>query len=125
MIVGIGVDIVDIDRFARVLRRRPAVADRLFTAAERTTRDGGIRTAASLAGRFAAKEAVIKAMGGPLGLQWHDCEVVSSAAGRPSLVMSGTVAAAAIARGVETWHLSLSHDGGLSVAYVIAEGRRS
>lgn len=122
MIVGIGVDVVDIDRFSAVLRRRPAMSERLFTPAERVTGDGRPRTAGSLAVRFAAKEAVIKALGGPLGLQWHDCEVVSGFNGRPSLAMRGTVSDAASVRGVTTWHLSMTHDGGMAMAYVIAEG---
>lgn len=122
MLVGIGVDVVDIDRFSAVLRRRPAMGERLFTPAERVTRDGRPRTPGSLAVRFAAKEAVLKALGGPLGLRWHDCEIVSGLNGRPSLAMSGTVSDAARVRGVTKWHLSMTHDGGMAMAYVIAEG---
>ena len=115
MIVGVGIDVVDIERFARILARRPGLSARLFTPAERS------RPVASLAARFAAKEAVAKALGAPTGLAWHDCEVVSAVSGRPRLVLTGTVAAAAAAAGVRTWHVSLSHDAGIASALVVAE----
>lgn len=122
MIVGIGVDVVLVERFARAVARTPLLADRLFTEAERVTASGNARSAESLAARFAAKEAVAKALGAPPGLHWHDCEIVSDPDGRPWLTVSGTVAAAAAERGVARWHLSLSHDGGIASAMVIAEG---
>ena len=62
-----------------------------------------------------------KALGAPHGLDWHHCEVVGDGDGRPWLTLSGTVAAVAAVRGIDRWHLSLSHDGDLAVAYVIAE----
>src|SRR5579862_8998207 len=113
MIVGIGVDIAVVRRLEEALRRTPALAARLFAKGEQ----GG--PAASLAGSFAAKEAVAKALGGPPGLRWTDVEVTRDARGRPSLQLSGTVAAAAARLGVRSWHLSLSHDGGLCVAMVV------
>ena len=122
MIVGIGVDVVLVERFARAVARTPLLAERLFTEAERLTPSGNARSAESLAARFAAKEAVAKALGAPSGLHWHDCEIVSDPDGRPWLTVSGTVAAAAAERGVARWHLSLSHDGGIASAMVIAEG---
>ena len=122
MIVAVGMDVVLVARFARAIERTPVLVDRLFTPAERTTSSGGPRTPESLAARFAAKEAVAKALGAPAGLRWHDCAVMSDADGRPWLTMSGTVAAAAEARGVRRWHLSLSHDGGIASAMVVAEG---
>ena len=115
MIVGIGVDIVEISRLESALRRTPGLGSRLFTEGERG------RPAASLAACFAAKEAVAKVLAAPPGLRWADVEVVHDAAGRPGLQASGTVAAAASALGVRRWHLSLSHDGGMSVAMVVAE----
>ncbi|GGO10390.1 holo-ACP synthase [Micromonospora parathelypteridis] len=121
MIVAVGIDVVLVDRFARALARTPLLADRLFTTAERHTRSGNPRSPESLAGRFAAKEAVAKALGAPTGLNWHDCEIVSDPDGRPWLTVAGTVAAAADARGVNHWHLSLSHDGGIASAMVVAE----
>lgn len=116
MIVGIGVDIVDIARLQSALRRTPSLASRLFTNGERS------RGQASLAGCFAAKEAAAKALGAPAGLRWADVEVTYDGAGRPSLATSGTVADEAARRGVLRWHLSITHDGGLSVAMVVAEG---
>ncbi|MEO3927453.1 holo-ACP synthase [Micromonosporaceae bacterium B7E4] len=121
MIVAVGIDVVLVDRFARALARTPLLADRLFTEAERGTGSGSPRSAESLAARFAAKEAVAKALGAPAGLRWHDCEVVADPDGRPWLTVSGTVAAAATERGVQRWHLSLSHDGGIASAMVVAE----
>lgn len=121
MIVGIGVDIVDVPRFAESLRRSPGILDRLFTPVERVSDQGGRRTDTSLAARFAAKEAVAKALGAPRGLQWHDCEVVGDSDGRPWLRVSGTVAAQALEQGIDRWHLSLTHDGDVAVAYVVAE----
>lgn len=120
-VVGVGVDVVDIERFAAVIARTPRVLDRVFTAAERVTDSGGQRSAASLAARFAAKEAVAKVLVDARGLEWHDCEVVVGAHEQPSLHIGGTIAAAAAERGIDRWHLSLSHDGGLAIAYVVAE----
>jgi holo-[acyl-carrier protein] synthase len=115
MIVGVGIDVVEIERFAAALRRTPTLAPRLFTERER-----GLPPQ-SLAARFAAKEALAKALGAPRGLLWTDAEVVSAPDGRPSLQVTGTVATAAASLGVARWHLSLSHDGGIASAIVIAE----
>ena len=122
MIVAVGIDVVLVDRFRDALARTPTLAQRLFTEAERHTSSGNPRPHESLAARFAAKEAVAKALGAPTGLHWHDCEVVSDADGRPWLTVAGTVAAAAAERGITRWHLSLSHDGGIASAMVLAEG---
>lgn len=122
MIVAVGVDVVLVERFREALARTPTLAQRLFTAMERHTPTGNPRLPESLAARFAAKEAVAKALGAPTGLNWHDCEVVSDANGRPWLTVAGTVAAAAAERGITRWHLSLSHDGGIASAMVLAEG---
>jgi len=121
VIVGIGLDVVLVERFAAALTRTPLLADRLFTEAERVTGSGNPRSPESLAARFAAKEAVAKALGAPAGLRWHDCEIVTDPDGRPWLTVSGTVAAAAAERGIDRWHLSLSHDGGIASAMVVAE----
>jgi holo-[acyl-carrier protein] synthase len=115
MIVGIGVDLTDIGRLERALARTPSLAGRLFADSER---DRPIR---SLAGCFAAKEAVAKALGAPAGLRWTDVIVSPDASGKPVLEVLGSVAAAAAALGVKAWHVSISHDGGLSVAMVVAE----
>ncbi len=121
MIVAVGIDVVLVERFARALSRTPLLLDRLFTPSERVTASGNPRSTESLAARFAAKEAVAKALGAPSGLHWHDCEVVSDQDGRPWLTVAGSVAGAAAERGVSRWHLSLSHDGGIASAMVVAE----
>lgn len=122
MIIGVGIDVAEIDRFADALRRTPSLADRLFLPAERVLPDGEPRGAASLAVRFAAKEALAKALGAPGGLHWHDAEVCAEKDGRPFLRVRGTVAARAAELGVRHWHVSLSHDAGVASAVVIAEG---
>ena len=116
MIVGVGIDVVDVARFGATLDRAPALRDRLFTAAEQRL------PLASLAARFAAKEAVAKALGAPVGLHWTDAEVHTDHAGRPQVTDTGTVAARAAELGVRTWHVSLSHDAGIASAVVVAEG---
>jgi holo-[acyl-carrier protein] synthase len=121
VIVAVGIDVVLVERFIAALERTPLLAERLFTEAERITASGNPRSPDSSAARFAAKEAVAKALGAPTGLSWHDCEIVSDPDGRPWLTVSGTVAAAAAERGVSRWHLSLSHDGGIASAMVVAE----
>lgn len=122
MIVGIGVDVVDIARFESLALRQPTFVDRILTAREQLHRDGTVRSSASLAARFAAKEAVAKAMGGVAGMRWHDCEILTDEAGRPRVHATETVAATALALGIAHWHVSLTHDGGNAIAYVIAEG---
>jgi holo-[acyl-carrier protein] synthase len=77
-----------------------------------------------LAARFAAKEALAKALGAPVGLQWHDAEVHRGADGRPHLVMRGTVAARAERLGAVHTHVSLSHDAGIASAVVVLEGEQ-
>ena len=103
-IVGVGIDVVDISRFGDSLRRTPGLAQRLFTPAE-----AGL-TPASLAARFAAKEALAKALGAPGNMAWHDAEVVSEESGRPVFTLRGTVAAEAAAIGAVHVHLSRSHE---------------
>ena len=122
MIVGVGIDVCPVDRFAASLTRTPHLRDRLFTAEEQRTPSGAPRTAESLAARFAAKEALAKALGAPGDLHWHDAEVQVGERGRPLLVVRGTVARRAAALGVTSWHVSLSHDGGIASAVVVAEG---
>jgi holo-[acyl-carrier protein] synthase len=116
-VVGVGIDLVDVTRFAASLERTPQLVERLFTEAEREGRN-----VESLAARFAAKEAVAKVLGAPGDLRWHDAVVAADSAGRPFLATHGTVAAAAAARGIDSWDLSLSHDAGMAMAVVIAQG---
>ncbi|MEU8822188.1 holo-ACP synthase [Streptomyces sp. NPDC048636] len=122
MIIGVGIDVAEIDRFADALRRTPGLAERLFVADELTLPSGERRGIASLAARFAAKEALAKSLGAPGGLRWTDAEVVTEDSGRPRLTVRGTVAARAAELGVRGWHISLSHDAGVASAVVIAEG---
>jgi holo-[acyl-carrier protein] synthase len=121
MIIGVGIDVVPVARFAEAMDRTPAMADRLFTPSELVTPHGEPRTSESLAARFAAKEALAKALGAGGGMHWTDAEVLTDDVGRPSLVVTGTVAARASSLGVTRWHVSLSHDGGIASATVIAE----
>jgi len=118
VIVGVGIDVVDIARFEQSLRRTPGLRARLFTEAEQPM---AVR---SLAARFAAKEALAKALGAPGGLRWTDAEIRRAPDGRPTLHVRDTVAAAAHRLGVGRWHVSLSHDGGIATAIVIAEAVR-
>jgi holo-[acyl-carrier protein] synthase len=115
VIIGVGIDVVDVARFGQTLERTPRLADRLFTDLERSL------PLASLAARFAAKEALAKALGAPAGLRWLDATVVSHPTGRPELQVSGTVAARAAELGAVHLHLSLSHDAGIASAVVVAE----
>jgi holo-[acyl-carrier protein] synthase len=116
MIVGVGIDVVDIARFEQALARTQGLAVRLFTEGERSLPPH------SLAARFAAKEALAKALGAPRGLLWTDAEVINGTGGRPHLKVTGTVAAAAARFGVSVFHLSISHDAGIASAVVVAEG---
>ncbi|HVF20466.1 MAG TPA: holo-ACP synthase [Mycobacteriales bacterium] len=119
-VIGVGVDVCSIDRVETMLARTPATAERLFTAGELSYAEGSTRSA-RLAARFAAKEATAKSLGGVDGMTWHDVEVVGDG-GAPTLLVTGSAAARAHALGVRRWHLSLSHDAGVAVAMVVAEG---
>lgn len=114
-IVGVGVDIVDLARFERALDRTPRLRDRLFADEERAL------PLRSLASRFAAKEALLKALGDTVGARWHDMRIVSDAEGNPDLVVSGQIAEIVAARGIASLHVSLSHDAGVAIAFVVAE----
>ncbi len=116
MIIGIGIDVVDVARFGQTIERTPRLIERLFTEPERSL---GLN---SLAARFAAKEALGKALGAPVGLCWTDAHVLSGDDGRPDLRIWGTFQARATALGVHDLHVSLSHDAGIASAVVIAEG---
>jgi holo-[acyl-carrier protein] synthase len=122
LIIGVGIDVAEIERFEASLARTPGMAERLFIDRELLLPSGERRGVASLAARFAAKEALAKALGAPAGLRWTDAEVCVEASGQPRLRVTGTVAAAAEELGVRSWHVSLSHDAGIASAVVIAEG---
>jgi holo-[acyl-carrier protein] synthase len=126
-VVGIGVDAVDVDRFREVLARRPGLAERLFTGAERADAARSPDAAARLAARFAAKEAVMKALRSGIGsFALRDVEVVrapgtGATSGAPSLVLRRRAAELARGRQVGRWHVSLTHTRRLAVAMVVAE----
>jgi holo-[acyl-carrier protein] synthase len=113
-VVGVGIDVVDVTRFLLALDRAPRLRTRLFTPAERDLPPN------SLAARFAAKEAIAKALGSPGGMRWHDCTVHRVVGGPPRVEIVGTVAAVADRLGVTHWHLSISHDAGIASAIAIA-----
>jgi holo-[acyl-carrier protein] synthase len=121
VIVGIGVDVVDLARFERALERTPALRSRLFADAELVSGDR-VLALRSLAGRFAAKEALIKALGESAGIRWHHMQVISDDHGNPSFRLTDAAAEVAASKGATRLHLSMSHDAGVAVAYVIAEG---
>lgn len=121
-VVAVGIDVVAVDRFAAALERTPTLGRRLFNPDEQVTATGHPRGPASLAARFAVKEAVAKALGVPAGMDWHDCRVVSELSGRPVLQVSQTVADAAAAQGITDWRISVSHDAGIAAAVVLAIG---
>jgi holo-[acyl-carrier protein] synthase len=115
MIVGVGIDVVDVARFEQSLQRTPGLTLRLFTEAERHLPIN------SLAASFAAKEALAKSLGAPAGLRWTDAWVRRDEEGRPHLHVEGTVADRVAELGVASLHVSLSHDAGIASAVVVAE----
>ena len=126
-VVGVGVDAVDVARFRRVLDRRPRVASRCFTTTEQLDASGSTDAVQSLAARFAAKEAVMKALGSGLGaFAWRDVEVrrttgTGATRNAPYLVLHGAASELASARGAANFHLSLTHTDGVAIAFVVAE----
>ena len=112
MIDGVGIDVVDIARFAEALERTSGLKERLFTVAEQG------KPIASLAARFAAKEALAKALSTGKGLPWHDAEVINLESGKPAFLFRGEIADLVDGAAV---HLSLSHDAGIASAFVIVE----
>ena len=112
MIDGIGIDVVDIERFKESIDRTPGLREKLFTPAEAS------KPVASLAARFAAKEALYKALSPSHGLAWHEAEVINLESGKPAFLFRGAIAD--LIDGAQV-HLSLSHDGGIASAMVILE----
>jgi holo-[acyl-carrier protein] synthase len=120
-IIGIGVDVVDVARMRQVLERTPTFRER-FTDGERADAEQRNDPSERYAARFAAKEAVMKALGVGLGaFGFHDVETVLAESGAPSLVLRGEAQHLATAAGVNHWHVSLSHTGTTAIAMVIAE----
>lgn len=120
MIVGIGVDLVNVPRFTATLNSVTALRPMYFTS-EEVHEGTQPRSAASIAMRYAAKEACAKALGIPPGLRFTDCIIRTDPDGKPWLETTGGLAAAAAKLGVTRWHLSMSYEGDVAVAYVVAE----
>ncbi len=125
MILGLGIDVVEVGRIARLLEGTPGRAERFlarcFTPAERTFCDARHDRASGYAARFAAKEAVFKALGAPRGVSWQDLEVTRAEGRAPTLAISAKAAAAGQRLGVARIHLSITHDGGVAAAGVVLE----
>ena len=115
MIVGIGVDLVDMNRFEEKVNKTPGLIEKIFREDERDV------VARTLAGRFAAKEALVKAFGGSTGMHWHDVKVSKNELGAPNISLFGSTAEVAASKGIANIHVSISHDGDYAIAYVIAE----
>jgi holo-[acyl-carrier protein] synthase len=120
--IGVGVDVVEIERFRRSLERTPSMRERLFTAVELAYVAPQADPVPSLAVRFAAREAVMKSLGLGLGaFGFHEVWVERAASGAPSLSFAGRAAELAREAGVTRWHVSLTHSDLVAVAYVLAE----
>ncbi len=123
MIVGVGVDAVDLDRFALMLERTPSTRERLFTAEELEYATTYANPVPSLAARFAAREATMKALGVGLGaFDFRDVWIRRMASGQPVLMVEGAARDLARKARVEQWHVSLSHTSTVAIAHVIASG---
>ena len=119
--IGIGTDLVDIDRFRDVLARTPSIAERMFRPAERAYADQAADPAARLAARFAAKEATLKSLGlGLGGMNLADIEVVKHDDGQPELRLHGAAVDVAAEAGVGRFLLTISHTDSLAQATVVA-----
>lgn len=117
MIVGLGVDVVDLARFERAVSRTPRLRERLFAESER------MLPLRSLAGRFAAKEALVKALGDAEDVGWNEMVIANAPNGNPAFVVDGALARLLARRGIDALHVSMSHDAGVAVATVVAEAR--
>lgn len=115
MIFGIGVDLVDISRFEKAIDQTPKLRDRLFTDSEKEL------SLQSLAARFAAKEALVKAVGKAKGLSFQGVSIAKDKQGKPYFELTGETKETVESLGIQNLHLSLSHDGNMAVAYVVAE----
>lgn len=123
VIIGIGVDAVDVERFASVLKRTPSTRERLFTGEELEYAANFTDPVPNLAVRFAAREATMKALGVGLGaFGFHDVWIHRLPSGRPQLMVEGSALDLAHAAGISRWHVSLTHTSSVAVAYVVASG---
>ncbi|MGD0304095.1 MAG: holo-ACP synthase [Candidatus Acidiferrales bacterium] len=125
MIVGIGLDVAEIDRIEQAIQRHgEALKKRLYTDAERIYCESHKTSFERFAGRFAAKEAGMKALGTGWrgGIAWRDFEVVREPSGKPTLRLTGVARALADKKGVKNILLTITHSGNLALAQVIFEG---
>lgn len=119
--IGIGVDLVEVDRMRTVLARTPTMVEKLFTAGERAYAEAANDPTERYAARFAAKEAVMKALGVGLGaVDWHDIEVVRTDRGAPELDVSGRAGELAAHAGVTRWLLTMTHTTTMAEAIAVA-----
>ncbi len=122
-VIGVGIDLVDVDRFRASLARTPSMVARMFTEIEREYADRAVDPTERYAARFAAKEAVMKALGVGLGaFGFHDVEVRRAESGQPTLGVRGAALDLAASHGVVTWQLSLTHTATSAGAVVVAVG---
>jgi holo-[acyl-carrier protein] synthase len=119
-IVGLGVDICEIERMELALQRHPTMRARVFTPDERAYCDSKARPAESYAGRFAAREAVIKALGGYRGRRWQDIHVRRAPSGAPEIVLDGNAKRRADALGVGRVLITFTHEKTSAVAFAVA-----
>ncbi len=125
-VLGLGTDLVEVARFRLAMERRAALPERLFSDAEREYAFRQHDPSKSLAARFGAKEAVMKAMGvGLWKFKFRDVEVVRARSGAPSVSLTGRAAEMADERGIVGWHLSLTHTETTAMAVVLALGASS
>lgn len=121
VIVGIGVDLVEVSRFRSLADKTPSFVDKFLADDEKVDSSGERLLPESLAARVAAKEAVMKALEDTRGVGFLECQVVTLPSGKPTLTLSGYLSELAHELGVTDWHVSLSHDGGFAMAFVVAE----
>jgi holo-[acyl-carrier protein] synthase len=116
MIIGVGVDLVDVVRFSKALTKSPKLKERIFGKSDSSL------SAQSLAARFAAKEALIKALGSASGLALNELTILQDSEGKPYFAPLGQSRVTIEQAGVHSLHLSMSHDGNMATAFVVAEG---
>ena len=119
-ILGLGVDICEIGRMERALQRHPTMRERVFTPEERAYCDSKARPGESYAGRFAAREAVIKALGGYRGKRWQDISVARLPSGAPSIRLEGNAKIRADALGIANVLITFTHEKTSAVAFAVA-----
>jgi holo-[acyl-carrier protein] synthase len=121
-VLGLGVDICEIERMERALARHPTLARRVFTEEERAYCESRARPAESYAGRFAAREAAIKALGGYRGRRWQDISVSRAPSGAPGIVLAGNARSRAEALGVDRLLITFTHERTSAIAFCMAVG---